>query len=137
MKLNRLPSSLFALLILGSACDSTDPSPIAGTWVATSFVVTETGEAPIDVLAEGGDLTITIASNNSTTGTLTVPGSLTNGADQSFSMSGTAIISGNTVDFEQSADTFVRDMTWQIVGDELHGTFSNAGVSVAITLTRQ
>lgn len=126
MKRSRSLSPLFAVLVLASACDSSsDPSPIAGTYEATSFVVTETGEAPIDVLAEGGDLTVTIGSDNSTTGTLTVPGSLTGGADQSFSMSGTAIRSGNTVHFEQSADTFVRDMTWQIVGSDLHGTFSN------------
>ena len=137
MKRNRMLSPLLALFALASACDSNDPSPIAGSYEATSFVVTETGEAPIDVLAEGGDLTVTIASNNSTTGTLTVPGSLTGGGDQSFSMNGTAILTGNTVRFEQSADTFVRDMTFQIVGNDLHGAFSNSGVSVAITLTRQ
>ena len=137
MKRSRYSSPLFAVLVLASACDSNDPSPIAGNYEATSFVVTETGEAPIDVLAEGGDLTITITSNNSTTGTLTVPGSLTGGSDQSFSMSGTAILTANTVRFEQGADTFVRDMTFQIVGDDLHGTYSNTGVSVAISLTRQ
>lgn len=132
---NVLP--LLAALAIGTGCDSTDPNPLAGTFVATSFVATETGEAPMDILALGGELTISIAQNNSTTGILTIPGDLTGGSDLSFSMNGTATRTGNTVTFDQEEDTFVRDLDWTFSGNTLNASQSFVGVSLAITLTRQ
>ncbi len=127
--------SVFCIVI---GCDSTtDPDPLAGRFEATSFVVTETGEAPMDVLALGGDLTITIAENNSTTGTLNIPPELGGGAWLSFSMNGTATRTGNTVRFNQPADTFVRDIDWTFSGNTLNATETVSGVSLAITLTRR
>jgi hypothetical protein len=106
-------------------------------WGATSFQFIEAGEAPIDVLAEGGSLTIFIAGDNSTAGTLNIPASLAGGVAISLSMVGTATRSGNTVQFDQIADTFVRDMTWTVTGNTMHGTRTDAGVTVDITLLRQ
>jgi hypothetical protein len=123
-----------ALLV---ACDSTEPNSLAGTWAATSFVITEPGEAPTDVLAAGGSLTITIASNNSTTGTLFVPASLAGGSDFTGSMAGTASRNGNSVTFDQTADTFVRNMTWTLAGNAMTTAAVVAGVTLNITLTRQ
>mgnify|MGYP003577217059 FL=1 len=128
---------VLSLVAIAIGCDSTDPNPLAGTFEATSFIVTETGEAPMDVLALGGDLTITIAQNNSTTGTLNVPSELTGGSNLSFSMNGTAIRTGNTVAFDQQADTFVRDLAWTFSGNTLIANETVSGVSLAITLTRQ
>ena len=128
---------VLSLAAIGIGCDSTDPNPLAGTFVATSFIVTETGEPPTDVLALGGDLTITIAQNSSTTGTLNVPSELTGGSDLSFSMNGTATRTGNTVHFDQQADTFVRDLAWTFSGNTLTANETVSGVSLAITLTRQ
>jgi hypothetical protein len=136
MRFQHIPL-LMSVAVLAAACDSTEPGSIAGTYEATSFVVTETGEAPVDVLAEGGGLTITIAADNSTTGTLTIPASLTGGTDINLSMTGTALRHGDVVHFEQTADSFVRDISWAIEGNNLVGVFTNAGVTVAITLTRQ
>jgi hypothetical protein len=46
--------------------------------------------------------------------------------------------SGNTVHFQQSIDTFVRDLTFTIVGTSLQATNQVAGgASFTITLTRQ
>ena len=123
-----------AVLLLG--CDSTEPSPIAGTWVATEFTITESGEET-DVLAAGGALTITISSTNTTSGSLTIPASVTGEEEFTASMAGTATITGSTVDFEQAADSFVRDATWTIVGNTLVTTSTFAGVALDITLTRQ
>ena len=121
-----------------SGCgESTTPSTIAGTWVATSFQFTQVGQAPVNVLAIGGGMSITIATNNATTGTLTIPGSLIGGSDLSLSMAGTAIRTGNTVEFDQAADSFVRDVAWTLAGNTLRGTRTDSGVTVEITLTRQ
>jgi hypothetical protein len=52
-------------------------------------------------------------------------------------MEGTVVRINDSVDFMQTADTFVRDITWMIHGDTLHGLFTNAGVTVEVTMTRQ
>jgi hypothetical protein len=132
------PVLLLSVVVgLAAGCESTQPSSIAGMWGATSFQFIEAGEAPIDVLAEGGSLTIFIAGDNSTAGTLNIPASLAGGVAISLSMVGTATRSGNTVQFDQIADTFVRDMTWTVTGNTMHGTRTDAGVTVDITLLRQ
>jgi hypothetical protein len=101
------------------------------------FQLTPAGQPPIDVLAQGGTLSITIAADNSTTGSISLPASVA-GAPFDASLSGTAVVSGNTVHFQQSADTFVRDITFTIVGSSLQATNQVAGsASFTITLTRQ
>jgi len=129
------------LAMWSSACgsDSTTQasSTIAGNYVATVFQVTPTGLSTIDVLAQGGTLTLSIAADNTTTGTISLPASIL-GTAFSEDLSGTAVQSGNTVHFEQSTDTFVRDLTFTIVGTSLQATNQTAGVaSFTITLTRQ
>ena len=89
------------------------------------------------MLAQGGTLTLSIAADNTTTGTISLPASIL-GTAFSEDLSGTAVQSGNTVHFEQSTDTFVRDLTFTIVGTSLQATNQTAGVaSFTITLTRQ
>jgi hypothetical protein len=41
------------------------------------------------------------------------------------------------VTFDQSADTFVRDLTFNILGNTLVAAEIFSGVAVAVTLTRQ
>jgi hypothetical protein len=129
---------LLSVAGLTSGCgESTSPSGIAGTWVATSFQFTQVGQAPVNVLALGGAMSITIAANNATSGTLTIPGSLIGGSDLSLSMAGTAVRTGNTVEFDQAADSFVRDVAFTLAGNTMQGTYTNSGVTVDVTLTRQ
>ena len=124
--------------VLLMACDDSETSVVAGSWVATEFTITETGQPVQDVLAGGGGLTINITSNNTTSGTLTIPAAFSEtGSSVSESMAGSATVAGNTVTFEQDADTFVRDMTWAIVGNTLVATQTFAGVTIDVTLTRQ
>jgi hypothetical protein len=135
---------LLALVTLASAwvsgCGSdspTQPSSLAGTYVATVFRVTPTGQSTVDVLAAGGSLSVTIASDNTASGTLSLPASIA-GTPFNESMAGTVVQSGSTVKFQQSADTFVRDLTFTIVGNTLQATNEVAGAgSFTITLTRQ
>ena len=137
---------LFAVVLLtlagagSSACGSDSPSQassLAGVYTATVFRVTPTGQPPIDVLAQGGTLSITIASDNTASGTLSLPASVA-GTAFSASMAGTVVQTGTTVRFEQTADTFVRDLTFTVVGNTLQATNQVAGAgSFTITLTRQ
>jgi len=124
--------------VSGCGSDSpSQPSSLAGTYVATVFRVTPTGQPPIDVLAQGGTLSITIASDNTASGTLSLPASVA-GTAFSASMAGTVVQTGTTVRFEQTADTFVRDLTFTVVGNTLQTTSQVAGAgSFTITLTRQ
>jgi hypothetical protein len=135
---------MLALLTLSSAwlsgCGSdtpSQPSSIAGAYTATVFRVTPTGQPTIDVLAQGGSLSVTIASDNTASGTLSLPASVAE-TPVTASMTGTVVQTGTTVRFEQTADTFVRDLTFMVVGNTLQATNQVAGVaSFTITLTRQ
>jgi hypothetical protein len=132
-----------AFLALSSAwlagCGSdapNQPSSIAGTYTATVFQVTPTGQPTIDVLAQGGSLSVTIASDNAASGSLSLPPSVA-GAPFTASMTGTAVQTGTTVHFEQTADTFIRDLTFTVVGNTLQATNQVAGsASFTITLSR-
>jgi hypothetical protein len=123
-----------------SGCGSDAPTQqasIAGAYAATVFRVTPTGQPPIDVLAQGGSLSVTIASDNTASGSLSLPASVA-GTPFSASMAGTVVQTGTTVKFQQTADTFVRDLTFNIVGNTLQTTDQVAGVgSFTITLTRR
>ena len=111
---------------------------LAGTYEATLFVVTPTGQSPIDVLAAGGSLSITVEASGATSGTLFVPASVTGEAPLTASMAGTASINALTVEFDQTADTFVRDLTWYREGTALTVVNQSAGgATFSISLVRQ
>jgi len=124
--------------VSGCGSDSpSHPSSLAGTYVATVFRVTPTGESTIDVLAAGGSLSVTIASDNTASGSLSIPASVA-GTPFTASMAGTVVQSGSTVQFQQTADTFVRNLTFTIVGNTLQATSQVAGAgSFTITLSRR
>lgn len=138
----RLIATACTLALFSGGCGGLyDPDPsdsLAGTYVATVFSVTPTGQSAINVLAAGGSLTITIAANYSTTGNLSIPASVNGGTALSESMAGTATITGTSVEFQQSADTFVRDLTWAFATNTLSVNNQTAGGAAhTITLTRQ
>ena len=126
------------LTLAGCSDDNgTDISDVAGSYEATTFVVTPDGEGPIDVIAAGGFINITINSNGTTTGDMFLPASVA-GTDQAFSMDGTASIVGSEqVAFDQVADSFFRELTFTIEAEELVVLEQRAGSAVfTITLTR-
>lgn len=123
--------SLSAVLSCG-----TEPSDVFGNWVATTFVVTPTGQAAIDLIPSGGTLAINIDEDNFTTGQLNVPAVAGQPAFQA-DMAGSAIVTETAVVFQQSADTFVRDLTWTRGTMVLTVTNQSVGgASYTITLTR-
>jgi UDP-N-acetylmuramyl tripeptide synthase len=114
-----------------------DPNSIVGVYTATTFRATPTGAAEIDVLAQGGGLVISIGGSNATTGALTLPATITGTTTTQTSMAGTAVRTGNGVRFDQTADTFVRDLNWTIATNALSVTNQTVGgVTYTILLTR-
>lgn len=121
----------------GDAPTGTTPS-IAGAYTATELRVTPNGQSTIDVLAQGGTLAIAIAPDNTTSGTLVLPATVTGGAGVTESMAGTVVRTGNTVRFQQSADTFVRDLTWTASGNTLQVKNQTVGsANYTVTMSRQ
>jgi hypothetical protein len=124
-----------AFIALFAGCAVTDNltghvSAVAGTYSALVFQVTPAGKAPIDVLAQGGALTIAIDNDNSATGTLDLPASATGGAAFSANMKGTALVAGDgTLHFQQDADTFVRNLKWTVGAGAQQLSVSNQVVS--------
>lgn len=122
-----------------AACDDapTAPPSIAGRYTATAFRAGLAGQPQVDVLAAGGALTVEIAADNALSGTLAVPAAVTGGSALTASMAGRAARTGNTVRFEQTADTFVRDLRWTVDGNTLSARSQAAGSGTfTITLTR-
>lgn len=138
--LRRLP---LVLAMTGSliACGNDSPTEtdsLSGTYNATTLRITPTGQASIDALTQGGSMTLVINDSRSTGGSLTLPTAVTGGAALTASMAGTAVQTGGTIRFQQSADTFVRDLTFTVGAGVLTVTDQAAGSArFTITLTRQ
>lgn len=77
-----------------------------------------------------------MSSSNRTSGNLTIPATITNGATVVENMAGTATIPGTTVEFQQEADKFVRNVTWTLSGNTLVTSSTISGVTLNVTLIR-
>jgi hypothetical protein len=143
MRTNRLLAAFLGLLLAtASACrGSTDPDPLVGTWLASTFRVTPAGQGQKDVLAAGGTLGVNIVNVDSlfiTTGTVLLPASVTGSAPFSASLAGTAVRANNTVRFGAVADSFVRDLVFTLVENRLEAVNQVvAGTNYNVILTRQ
>jgi hypothetical protein len=128
-----------ALLATAGACGSTtEPDPLVGTYLATTFQISQPGQSTANVLAAGGSLGLNVANNYVTTGTLIVPASLAGGTTFTASMAGIATKTGATVIFSQSADSFVRDLTFTLVESRLEARSQTLGsTTYDIVLSRQ
>ena len=129
------------LAVVGAGCSGdTPPAPvvidITGNYVATYFHVTPTGKPTIDVLARGGSLTMSIAANNATSGTLVIPQDVF-GSAVNVSMAGTVAKSGYSVQFQQSVDTFVRTVGWLAGGGTIATDVNDGSSRIEVVLTRQ
>jgi hypothetical protein len=142
---------LLFILALG-ACEQSpsgiDPSlaamqKVAGSYVASSaygatrFNTIIEGQTT-NWLAKGAVLQINLSADGTTTGRLLVPGMDEGGGDFDKDLAGRWSLKGDTVHFEQSADTFVRDMPFLVRGNTLQGDgdFGN-GNRIQVTFTKQ
>ena len=127
---------VFTALVSPSCSEALSPEDLAGTYEARTLTVTPAGESTIDALAAGTTLTITLVANGTTTGHLSIPASLNEGTPLEADLVGTFTLSGEHVEFTQSADTFVRDMTFVFAGSSLSSVGVFSGDTVRVTLTR-
>jgi len=137
-RLRRL--ALLPALALYSACDnsvSIDPDVLAGSYAATSFVVTQTGQPSVDVLAKGGSLVINIAPDSSITGILILPAGVPGGQAGTADMKGRIFRrSDGTFQFDQVENTFVESLVWQQFTDALVSTSLLINTQFQITIRK-
>jgi hypothetical protein len=132
--------ALAPVLILAASCEnkvSIVGDVLAGNYIATSFLITQTGQPSFDVLAKGGSLTLNIAADNTTTGQLTLPAGSPGGQGGTASMEGRiALQSDGTYRFIQSSNTFITQLAWQQFTDALVSTSFLSNTQFQITLRK-
>jgi hypothetical protein len=148
----RIPAlaALFFALVLGACADDpSGPNPdqlamqqLAGSYAATdqygaiTLTTTANGETR-DWIAAGGSLQIDLAPDGTTTGRLFVPGADDDGGDLDADLTGTWAVDGNTISFSHTADTFLRDMPFQVNGSQLEGDQTFDDVRVQAVFVKQ
>jgi hypothetical protein len=113
---------LIGLPSLLLACeDSTSPpeNSAAGNYTAIYFVTTG-GSGQRNEIQAGSTLVLNLNANGTTSGHLHFAASTGSPAFDA-DMAGTWTQSGTTVDISQSADTFVRDMPFELTPDPIGG----------------
>jgi len=123
----------------GVACSGDVVTPttttVAGAYTATVFTTT-TGGITTDQLAAGSSLALSLTAAGAVTGRLFVPGGAEGGGNLDADMVGTWTLTGSTVDFNQAADTFVRDMSFVATENRLTGDATFGGTNVHVVLTK-
>jgi hypothetical protein len=77
---------------------------------------------------------MTLASDGSTTGRLFIPGGAEDGGDLDEDLVGTWTLAGSTINFNQIADTFIRDVEFA-VGLTGTGTFEDETLRLVLSTT--
>lgn len=136
----RIQSIVGLVLLVGCGVDTTfvsDTNLHTGIYTAVLFRITPDGQPVKDVLMAEGSLTISIDKNGGTAGSLVLPAGFP-GGPVTLPMTGTATISGLTVEFDQIEDSFVRQVTWNRIEGSLQILNQRVGTAVYdVTLTRQ
>ncbi|MEO7711621.1 MAG: hypothetical protein ABIV10_01730 [Gemmatimonadaceae bacterium] len=126
------------LLVAGACRGATNPDPLVGTFLATTFESAALGQGAVNVLAQGGTLGVNVANNFVTVGTLIVPAVVNGGVTFTASLAGTVVRTDSTVRFNLPADSFVRDLTFTLTRNRLEArNQSVSGTTYDIVLTRQ
>jgi hypothetical protein len=130
------PVALVALLACGGN-ESFTPTEetVAGTYGASAFTITS-GVGTTDLLAIGATVDATLAPDGTTTGRLFVPGGDEDGSDLDEDLTGTWTLTGQTVTFNQTADTFIREADFIAGRNTLTGEGTVDGVSIFLQLVK-
>jgi hypothetical protein len=132
-RVRSLGVALAILLPLVSGCER---ETVVGIYQASTFTYTQSGGSPVDALAAGGKINLTVHNDFTTSGTLVVPGSVVMGSDVSSSLLGNAVVQRDTVTFNLVAESFMRDTPFVFDGKTLTGTRTASGVTVHVVLTK-
>ena len=129
--MQKLPSFLAVAVVAAVACsDAFKPTieNVSGDYQMESFS-TDSAGVHKDWVTAGASMEILLTPLGDVIGQLIVPG-------DTISMLGTWELSGNTVNFTQDGDTFVRDMDWIAGKDHLSGDKTFGAVRVRVVLKR-
>jgi hypothetical protein len=131
------PAALLTLLACGGS-DSFTPTEetVAGTYEASTFTLTSFS-GTTDLLLAGATVDATLAPDGTTSGRLFVPGGAEDGGDLDEDLAGTWTLAGQTVTFNQTADTFIGEAEFTAGRNTLtaEGTFSGATILLQLIKT--
>jgi hypothetical protein len=117
------------LQVLGAlalvSCSVGDPfvptvDNMAGQYTASQIVFANPSGV-VNWIDSGGTLTMTLSPNATTSGRLFLPGGAEGGGDLDADMAGTWLLIGNTIQFGQAAQTFVRAMDFSAGQNRIAG----------------
>jgi hypothetical protein len=129
---------MFAVGALLVACsDPFKPTTenVVGDYSLQALTTTDSG-GTVNWVTAGATCTISLAANGTTTGHLFLPGADTGGVDFNADMPGTWALSGDSISFDQAADSFVRDMSFGALENRLAGDHTFTGTRVRFVLTK-
>jgi hypothetical protein len=117
--------------------DSFSPTveTVAGSYTATTFTLSS-AVGTINLLGAGATVTVVLEADGSTTGRLFVPGGDDDGSDLDQSLEGTWTLTGDTVTFDQTADTFLPEVQFTATANRLTGEGSVSGGTLRLVLTK-
>jgi hypothetical protein len=122
-----------SLAACGSDGDPVSPLTVVGTYTATQLTTT-TGGVTTNQLAAGASVTLVLAADGTTVGRLFVPASTSPAID--VALNGTWNFSNGDIDLTSSADTFLRDMLFDVSGNTLVGDQTFGATRIQIVLTK-
>jgi hypothetical protein len=125
-----------ALALAVPALSGCKDEKLEGTYTATTFTYANAGAAAKDVLAAGGSITLVIAHDLSTSGSMSIPASVTGSSSFNVGLLGNAAQSGDMVELNLVQDSFLRDITFAFDGNSLSGSGTFQGVTVVVTLSK-
>ncbi len=130
------------VLLLAACSDDDDPmgstAGVAGDYSTTTFTLREGTNPVVNMLARGGSIEVTLTATGGVTGQMIIPDTPEFGDAFTTNLVGTFTVTGSTLRFTQSADTFIRDFIWTIEGQTLTSSGdAGGGILAEVTLTRQ
>lgn len=124
-----------ALGVLGcSSSTGTIPRNTVITYTAILWTITDTG-VETNALQAGATLDLELTEDGRVSGTLFMPAAINNGADLTADMTGTYTITQGILRFAQTADTFVREVGWDVDGQQLIASEVVDGADVFLILS--
>jgi hypothetical protein len=133
--------SLAAVALAGCGGDDNPFSPtvanVAGTYNATLFTATIGSQQPTNLLSLGATVHVVLNPDGTTTGHIFVPDLGQEDGELDADLTGTWTLSGSTVTFSQTADTFIRDVEFTAAQNSLEseGTFEDTTLHLALAKT--
>jgi hypothetical protein len=130
------PAAVVLLLACGGS-DSFMPTEetVAGTYEASVFTVTSFN-GTTDLLLAGATVDATLLPDGTTSGRLFVPGGEEDGGDLDEDLTGTWTLTGQTVRFNQTGDSFIDETEFIAGRNTLTAEDTDDGLSIFLQLVK-